>query len=222
MKAVENRERIKAGAGPKPVPRILLPTESEGTGRIEGCEAPSREDGPEGDTAAAKPATQRGAGRKEGCAAPRAEDSGAAAPQARSLRPSKAQGVGRIDATPVPSESVEQQRLFLWAGMQSGKYPCLTLMYHIPNEGKRSRATGGRLRAEGLKAGVPDICLPVARGGCHGLYIELKRQHGGRLLPAQAEWMEKLKAQGYQVALCHGWEAASEIILEYLKGGTDA
>ena len=150
MKAVENRERIKAGAGPKPVP-------------------------------------QRAA-----------------------------------DATPVPSESVEQQRLFLWARMQSGKDPCLTLMYHIPNEGKRSRATGGRLRAEGLKAGVPDICLPVACGGCHGLYIELKRQHGGRLLPAQAEWMEKLKAQGYQVALCHGWEAASEIILEYLKGGTDA
>ena len=112
MKAVENRERIKAGAGPKPVP-------------------------------------QRAA-----------------------------------DATPVPSESVEQQRLFLWARMQSGKYPCLTLMYHIPNEGKRSRATGGRLRAEGLKAGVPDICLPVACGGCHGLYIELKRQHGGRLLPA--------------------------------------
>ena len=149
MKAVENRERIKAGASPKPVP-------------------------------------QRAA-----------------------------------DATPVPSESVEQQRLFLWARMQSGKYPCLTLMYHIPNEGKRSRATGGRLRAEGLKAGVPDICLPVARGGCHGLYIELKRQHGGRLLPVQAEWMEKLK-QGYQVALCHGWEAASEIILEYLRGGTDA
>lgn len=190
MKAVENRERIKAGAGPKPVPQSLRPAEGVGAGRNEGCEAPSREDGPEGDTAAAKPATQRGAGRK--------------------------------DATPVPSESVEQQRLFLWARMQSGKYPCLTLMYHIPNEGKRSRATGGRLRAEGLKAGVPDICLPVARGGCHGLYIELKRQHGGRLLPAQAEWMEKLKAQGYQVALCHGWEAASEIILEYLRGGTDA
>lgn len=192
MKAVENMERIKAGAGPKPVPRSLLPTESEGTGRKEGCEAPSREDGPEGDTAAVKPATRR------------------------------RRGVGRTDATPVPSESVEQQRLFLWARMQSGKYPCLTLMYHIPNEGKRSRATGGRLRAEGLKAGVPDICLPVARGGCHGLYIELKCQHGGRLLPAQAEWMEKLKAQGYQVALCHGWEAASEIILEYLRGGNDA
>ena len=186
MKAVENRERIKAGTGPKP-------------------------------------ATQRGAGRKE---VPQSgtsvEDSPERAPQTRSLRPAEGVGAGRIDATPVPSESVEQQRLFLWARMQSGKYPCLTLMYHIPNEGKRSRATGGRLRAEGLKAGVPDICLPVARGGCHGLYIELKRQHGGRLLPAQAEWMEKLKAQGYQVALCHGWEAASEIILEYLKGGTDA
>ena len=193
MKAVENRERIKAGTGPKPVPQTLRPSEAQGVGRKEV---------PQSGTSV--------------------EDSPERAPQTRSLRPAEGVGAGRIDATPVPSESVEQQRLFLWAGMQSGKYPCLTLMYHIPNEGKRSRATGGRLRAEGLKAGVPDICLPVARGGCHGLYIELKRQHGGLLLPAQAEWMEKLKAQGYQVALCHGWEAASEIILEYLKGGTDA
>ena len=122
-----------------------------------------------------------------------------------------------VDATPLPSESVEQQRLFQWAAYEYGKWPELRLMYHIPNEGKRTRGTGGRMRAEGLKKGVPDICLPVARNGCHGLYIEMKRQAGGRITPEQSRWMDDLHAQGYEVALCRGWEAASRIITDYLK-----
>lgn len=65
------------------------------------------------------------------------------------------------------SESIEQQNLFEWAKIFSGKYPELTLLYHIPNEGKRSLKEGARMKAEGLKAGVPDLCLPVARGGYH-------------------------------------------------------
>jgi hypothetical protein len=48
-------------------------------------------------------------------------------------------------ATPVPTESVEQQRLFQWARMASGAHPELRLMYKIPNEGKRTRAGGGRM-----------------------------------------------------------------------------
>ena len=70
-----------------------------------------------------------------------------------------------VDASPIPTESAEQQTLFQWARMQSGKYPELELLYHVPNEGKRSHKTGARMKAEGLKSGVPDICLPVARGG---------------------------------------------------------
>jgi len=93
------------------------------------------------------------------------------------------------------------------------------MLYHIPNEGKRSRVTGARLVAEGLKRGVPDICLPVARGGCHGLYIELKRERSGRATPEQTEWMNALMRQGYAVSLCHGWERAARVIEEYLEGG---
>ena len=126
-----------------------------------------------------------------------------------------------IDATPIPTESTEQQRLFQWAKFAGGKYPELRLLYHIPNEGKRTRATGGRMRAEGLKKGVPDLCLPVARGGCHGLYIELKRTKGGKVTPEQLEWVDALTRQGYMAAVCRGWEEASEIITEYL-GGTSA
>lgn len=122
-----------------------------------------------------------------------------------------------IDAAPVPSESTEQQRLFLWARLATGKYPELALMYHIPNEGKRTRATGGRMRAEGLKKGVPDICLPVARGPYHGLYIELKREDGGKLSATQSEWLDGLDRQGYRAICCHGWERAAEEIQRYME-----
>lgn len=72
---------------------------------------------------------------------------------------------------------------------------------------------------EGVKAGVPDLCLPVARGQYHGLYIELKRQRGGRTSDHQSEWLDALSAQGYKAALCYGWEQAAKTIIEYLTGG---
>ena len=125
----------------------------------------------------------------------------------------------RANKLPVPTEAQEQMTLFSWAAMQSGKYPELKLLYHVPNGESRHKAEAGRLRAEGVKAGVPDLCLPVPRGDFHGLYIELKRQRGGRLSDHQAEWMEALMRQGYCVALCEGWERAAETIIEYLTGG---
>lgn len=118
---------------------------------------------------------------------------------------------------PVPTESEEQQTLFRWAQLQSGAFPELALMYHVPNGGGRSKAEAGRFKAEGVKSGVPDICLPVARGGFHGLYVELKRQRGGIVSDNQTAWMERLSREGYCVALCMGWEAASKAILEYLR-----
>ena len=123
-----------------------------------------------------------------------------------------------IDASPIPTESAEQQLLFQWARMQSGKYPELTLLYHIPNEGKRSHKTGARMKAEGLKSGVPDICLPVARGGHHGLYIELKRVKNSRVTEEQMRWLEDLARQGYVAAVCRGADEAIELITRYLSG----
>lgn len=118
---------------------------------------------------------------------------------------------------PIPTESTEQIHLFRWAVLEYGKWPELELMYHVPNEGKRSYQTGQRMRMEGLKSGVPDICLPVPRGKYHGLYMELKRLKGGAASENQKAWMEALEQQGYFVALCRGWEKAAETITNYLK-----
>ena len=72
-------------------------------------------------------------------------------------------------------------------------------------------------KAMGVKAGVPDLFLPVPRGGFHGLFIELKAPNGVKF-GNQDKWLKALSSQGYSVHLCYGWEKASAVILEYLNG----
>jgi len=106
--------------------------------------------------------------------------------------------------------------LFKWAEWNHQAYPELFLLHHIPNGGRRDIVTATHLKAEGVKAGVPDICLPVARFKWHGLYIEMKV---GDNKPSdnQLDWIDKLRRQGYKVNVCYGWEQASEVIMAYLK-----
>ena len=94
--------------------------------------------------------------------------------------------------------------------------PELGLLYAIPNGGKRAIKTAIALKAQGVKSGVPDMCLPVARGGYHGLYIELKRQKGGVVSETQKSWITALNTQGYKAIICHGAEEAIEQIRGYL------
>ncbi len=118
----------------------------------------------------------------------------------------------------IPLEIEEQQALFEWASWQKVKFPELESMYHIPNEGKRSLSSGKKLVAAGLKKGVPDICLPAAKRGCHGMYIEMKRTKDGRPSKEQLWWRDRLIKQGYHAVICKGWEEAAAEILNYLKG----
>lgn len=118
-----------------------------------------------------------------------------------------------------PTEDTEQAHVFAWAAWARGKYPELDLLHHIPNGGKRSKSEAARFKAQGVKAGMPDICLPCARGGYHGLYIELKRAKGGKLSTAQKGWIDALNEQGYKAAVCYGFDEAKEIITEYLESG---
>lgn len=118
----------------------------------------------------------------------------------------------------VTTEEQEQIALFNWAAwMSKTKWPEIAMMYHVPNGGYRNKAEAGRFRAQGVKPGVPDIVLPVARSGYHGLYIELKRTEGGRVSEEQRAWMDRLTEQGYYTAVCRGWEEAKNVIEGYLQ-----
>lgn len=99
------------------------------------------------------------------------------------------------DSAAVLTEHNEQVALFAWAEENLDNIPVLGLLYAIPNGGYRHPATAGRMKAEGQRAGVPDICLPVPRGKWHGLYIELKV---GRNKPtdAQSAWLTALSNKG--------------------------
>ena len=116
-----------------------------------------------------------------------------------------------------PTESQEQIALFEWAALHTRRYPELDLLYHIPNGGHRHKTTAIRLKREGVKAGVPDLCLPVPRGVYHGLYIELKAGRNSTT-DNQNRWLQALAENGYCTAICHGWEAASQAIINYLRG----
>ena len=98
-----------------------------------------------------------------------------------------------------------------WAVLQPPESG-IRLMMHIPNGGYRKPSEAARFRALGVRAGVPDILLPVARGGYHGLWIELKRRRGGRVSDEQSGWLDALKRQGYACAVCHGLEVAVAVI----------
>ena len=115
----------------------------------------------------------------------------------------------------IQHEAMEQEALFEWAAYNVGKYPELRLLYHIPNGGRRDPKEAAFLKRQGVKAGVPDLCLPVARKGYHGLYIELKY---GRNKPTQDQrrWLSELSKQGYCVVTCYGWEQAKTWIEGYL------
>jgi hypothetical protein len=121
-------------------------------------------------------------------------------------------------AKPRQLEHYEQVELFKWVDSHAGTIPELSLLFAIPNGGKRDKVTAVKLKAEGVRAGVPDICLPVACGKYHGLYIELKAE-GGRASDSQRSWMAALAAQQYRVHLCVGWHAAKAVIEEYLRQG---
>lgn len=115
------------------------------------------------------------------------------------------------------SEHTEQVALFQWAAVFTYKYSVLGKLFAIPNGGQRHKAVAAKLKAEGVKAGVPDICLPVARGGYHALYIELKV---GKNKPTkdQERWLQGLNNEGNKAVWCTGWDAARKIIINYLEG----
>ncbi len=77
------------------------------------------------------------------------------------------------------TEMGQQIALFAWAAQHSLIIPELKLLFSIPNGGLRDKITASRLKAAGVRAGVPDIFWPVAINDewghfYHGLFIEMK------------------------------------------------
>lgn len=117
-------------------------------------------------------------------------------------------------------EHNEQAALFNWAKYYETKCKLLKMMFAIPNGGHRHKAVAAKMKAEGVKAGVPDIFLAVQWSVCGipipGLFIEMKI---GKNKPtqSQAEWIRKLEEGGYQCKVCYSWIDAAFVICDYLE-----
>lgn len=112
-------------------------------------------------------------------------------------------------------EQQQQTALFNWAAIMEHQIPELALLYHIPNEGKRSKVSGAVLKSMGLKKGIPDVCLPVPRGGYGALYVEMKAEHGV-VSREQKAMMAALEEGGNRCVVCRSWTDAKEEIEKYL------
>lgn len=114
-----------------------------------------------------------------------------------------------------PTEHEEQAQLMR---MVQAAFPSeiAALLFAIPNGGARHIRTALNLKAEGVKAGVPDLYFAYPHKGCHGLFIEMKRRHGGRVSDEQKQYIELLRAQGYAVEVCKGCDEAFEALVGYL------
>lgn len=85
---------------------------------------------------------------------------------------------------------------------------------HTPNEGKRSKSYGAKLKKMGMRKGFPDLLVTRARGGYHGLAIEMKV---GNNKPTEDQkwWLRKLASEGYKTAVCYGADEAIGVIKSY-------
>lgn len=123
----------------------------------------------------------------------------------------------RTAALPCPSEEEEQADLMVWVAAMQGQCPDLALLYHVPNGGLRAKATGVMLKRTGLKKGVLDLHLPVARGGYIGLWLEIKKaDHSNEPTPEQEWWIEQLRRKGHRCEVCYGKNEAVAVLQDYL------
>lgn len=80
------------------------------------------------------------------------------------------------------------------------------------------------MKAQGVKPGVADVLLPVRRGPCSGLYIEMKkpaqrpkRGGAGGVTAEQTEFGAFVQGQGFGWCVCYSWTEAVEVIVQYLE-----
>lgn len=113
------------------------------------------------------------------------------------------------------SEHQMQVRIVNWAKANEGVCPLLKWMFAVPNGGKRNVGTAVKLKAEGVKKGVPDLWLPVRTAKYTGVVLENKVGYN-KTSPEQREWITFLQEQGWLVKVCYNAAEAIEVLREYL------
>jgi hypothetical protein len=132
--------------------------------------------------------------------------------------------VGPAPDLPPETEEEAQAAVVRWAdgtplppgtgapGARLGDY-----LLHVPNGGVQFRKTAGRMKAAGRRAGVPDLLLLLPVPPYAGCAVEMKRETGGTVRPAQRIWLARLAAAGYAACVCRGRDAAQDALSAYVR-----
>lgn len=146
--------------------------------------------------------------------------------------------VARTVRQRIAHEEHDQQQVIAWGAIQLPAWGLpRSVLLAVPNgahlsmlvpgtneEAARKRRVG-RLRRLGMCDGAGDLLLTVARGGLHGLWIEMKKRRELFRSEREAEcaWTDEQRAfceaqrsQGYGYALCYGFDEARIAITEYI------
>lgn len=117
----------------------------------------------------------------------------------------------KAPANTVPTEAQDQIRLVTWLWKQGIRVSASA------NGGSRNLLEALKFKRMGVSPGFPDIEIPLPSGSYHGLYIELKREKGGKVSESQTEWLNYLQEKGYYAKVAFGFEDAKRIVIEYLS-----
>jgi hypothetical protein len=136
-----------------------------------------------------------------------------------------------VSNKPTLTEHQHQADVISWAALQAQVHPeqygALRWLYATPNgawlAGNQRQRIGQwrKLVNEGVKKGVPDLCLPVARRGYHGCYIEMKRSKREKPSAEQTEWIAGLTNEGYCARVCYGADEAIELLTWYMEANDE-
>lgn len=120
--------------------------------------------------------------------------------------------------TPEPYEYQIQIKVINWAkGEVYKNNPLALYLHHSPNGGDRDEREAARFYAMGTKSGYPDLILDIAKGGYHGMRIELKRSDNDKESENQTTRIRLLREEGYHAVITKGYEATVAAISAYMK-----
>lgn len=89
-------------------------------------------------------------------------------------------------------------------------------LFAVPNGSMRDVIVGGKLKAEGVLAGVSDLILLKPNGKYGALLIEMKTARG-RQSEKQAEWQSLIEKDGYKYVVCRSIDDFMREVKDYLS-----
>ena len=115
------------------------------------------------------------------------------------------------------AEFHEQKAFIQWCLYNRKHYPGIDTVHATPNEGKRTKTAGSRLRAGGMRKGFPDISILSMQHGYGSLHLEFK--YGKNTVSTeQRDWIIRLRQAHNRAEVVYSCEWAIHVTKLYYQG----